>query len=306
MSRPWYGYYGGYFTPYPVYSSPALWLTDFLFAATLEAAYEERMDAYADARARADASRYYASDGPTMLTPEVKAAISREVQLQLEAERAEAQQSASYTPSEPSLLSDNTSHVFVVTRSMDVPNLTNAGQECVITEGDVLQSDGRTPQDADAANVVVLASKGQDCRKGSVVSVPLQDLVEMQNHMRETIDQGLEELRSKQGQDGLPSLPDSAAGAPVQASFAADVPPADDNVAAELRQEATQATEAEQQVVGQATGGPPAVIALGQTTSQVTEILGAPEKIVDLGTRKIYVYKDLKVTFTGGTVSDVQ
>lgn len=305
--RPWYGYYGGYFAPYPVYSSPALWLTDFLFAATLEAAYDERMADYADAQARANARSYYASDGPTMLTPEVKAAISREVQLQLEAERAEAQRSDVATSSDlPPLFSDNTSHVFVVTRAMDVPNLTAAGQECVITEGDVLQSDGRMPQGAGAANLVVLASKGQDCRKGSVVSVPLQELVEMQNHLRETIDQGLEELRSKQGQGGLPLLPSTAAGAPVQAAFAAEVPPPDDNIAAELRQEENQASQAEQQVVGQASAETPATIALGQTTSQVAEILGSPEKIVELGARTIYVYKDLKVTFTDGRVTDVQ
>ena len=32
---PWYGYYRGYFTPYPVYSSPGLWLTDYFIASTL-------------------------------------------------------------------------------------------------------------------------------------------------------------------------------------------------------------------------------------------------------------------------------
>jgi hypothetical protein len=34
--------------------------------------------------------------------------------------------------------------------------------------------------------------------------------------------------------------------------------------------------------------------------------MGAPSRIVDLGPKKIYVYKDLKVTFKGGKVSDVQ
>ena len=63
------------------------------------------------------------------------------------------------------------------------------------------------------ANVVVLASKGQDCPKGATVTVQLQDLQEMQNHMRETIDQGLQTLQSRQGQGGLPPLPPERRGA---------------------------------------------------------------------------------------------
>lgn len=47
-------------------------------------------------------------------------------------------------------------------------------------------------------------------------------------------------------------------------------------------------------------------IALGQTRAQVEEILGKPERIVDLGAKVIYVYKDMKVTFVDGKVSDVQ
>ena len=51
---------------------------------------------------------------------------------------------------------------------------------------------------------------------------------------------------------------------------------------------------------------PPQTISLGQTTDQVVAILGQPQKIVDLGTKQTYYYKDLKVIFTGGKVSDVQ
>ncbi len=51
---------------------------------------------------------------------------------------------------------------------------------------------------------------------------------------------------------------------------------------------------------------PPPTIQLGQTPDQVTAILGPPDKIVNLGTKMIYVYKDLKVTFLNGKVSDVQ
>lgn len=50
----------------------------------------------------------------------------------------------------------------------------------------------------------------------------------------------------------------------------------------------------------------PQTIHIGQSTDQVVAALGKPEKIVDLGAKQIYVYKDLKVTFTTGKVSDVQ
>jgi hypothetical protein len=51
---------------------------------------------------------------------------------------------------------------------------------------------------------------------------------------------------------------------------------------------------------------PPASIQLGQTIDQVVAALGQPEKTVNLGAKQIYVYKDLKVTFLDGKVSDVQ
>lgn len=60
---------------------------------------------------------------------------------------------------------------------------------------------------------------------------------------------------------------------------------------------------------GQAQQGPPPEpqqIEKGQTPDQVKAALGNPDKIVNLGTKQIYVYKDLKVTFLNGKVSDVQ
>ena len=47
-------------------------------------------------------------------------------------------------------------------------------------------------------------------------------------------------------------------------------------------------------------------IALGQTPEEVKRALGEPDKIVDLGEKKIFVYKDMKVVFVKGKVSDVQ
>jgi len=50
----------------------------------------------------------------------------------------------------------------------------------------------------------------------------------------------------------------------------------------------------------------PQTIEKGQTTDQVQAALGKPDKIVNLGTKQLYIYKDLKVTFINGKVSDVQ
>jgi hypothetical protein len=50
----------------------------------------------------------------------------------------------------------------------------------------------------------------------------------------------------------------------------------------------------------------PASIDKGMTPDQVQAALGKPDKIVNLGSKQIYVYKDLKVTFLNGKVSDVQ
>jgi hypothetical protein len=47
-------------------------------------------------------------------------------------------------------------------------------------------------------------------------------------------------------------------------------------------------------------------IELGQTPDQVKSALGAPDKIIKLGPKEIYVYKDMKVVFVDGKVSDVQ
>jgi hypothetical protein len=45
---------------------------------------------------------------------------------------------------------------------------------------------------------------------------------------------------------------------------------------------------------------------MGMTMDQVQGSLGQPAKVVNLGPKQIYVYKDLKVTFLNGRVVDVQ
>jgi hypothetical protein len=51
---------------------------------------------------------------------------------------------------------------------------------------------------------------------------------------------------------------------------------------------------------------PPPTVSLGLTIDQVVAIVGQPDRLADLGSKKIYSYKDMKITFVGGKVSDIQ
>jgi hypothetical protein len=50
----------------------------------------------------------------------------------------------------------------------------------------------------------------------------------------------------------------------------------------------------------------PPTIAMGQTKDQVTAGFGQPARIAKLGVKEIFYYKDMKVTFTNGKVSNVE
>jgi hypothetical protein len=50
----------------------------------------------------------------------------------------------------------------------------------------------------------------------------------------------------------------------------------------------------------------PAPIGLGQSPDQIVAALGTPEKTVNLGTKQIFLYKNLKITFVDGKVTEVE
>jgi hypothetical protein len=305
--NPWFGYYGGFFTPYPVYAGPSFWLTDYIIANSLQAAYQAQAAAISD---------------PAPLSPDVKNLIADEVKQQIALENNESQAAKGGEPDAASssiarLLTDGKQHVFVAGQDIDVTDA--AGNECALSEGDAIQLTGQTAPDAQAATLAVLASKGgKECPKGDTVAVNLTDLQDMQNHLRETIDQGMQELQKKQGQGGLPAAPASAKAAPVESPMAAIAPPPppESEVKAEIQGESQEADKAEKEAATDSGSGPgpnaeapasePANIEMGQTVDQVTAALGTPTKVVNLGVKKIYVYKDMKVTFKDGKVSDVQ
>jgi len=302
--NPWYGYYGGYFTPYPVYASPSLWLTDYMMAQTLQADYQERAAELANAQ-----------PDFTPMTPQVKQQVADEVSRQINLEYNEAG-AAAQTPPDPGssgverMLGDNIAHVFVVSSPLDVQSPVG---ECALTPGDALGLQLGAQPALPEVYVRVMASKSNECPVGFRISVGVADLQEMQNHMRETLDQGLGELRKTQGQNGIPALPAGADAPPVQPIFAAIEPPPDPNVATELSQQTNEARQAELETLGQAGGAgnpqptaPPKALALGQTPDEVIAILGQPVAIIDLGAKMIYSYPNRKVTFTSGKASAIQ
>jgi hypothetical protein len=322
-AAPWYGFYGAYFTPYPVYPGAAFWLTDYMIAASLQDAYAAQA-----AAAQGAAAQQAAADQAAMLTPEVKAMVADEVKRQLSLENNEAGQNAQGQDIDPAssgiarMLGDGQPHVFIAGASLDLTD--TAGTECAVSQGDVIEVAAPPAQDAQATSAVVLASKGgNECRKSDNVTVALNDLQDMQNHMRESIDQGLGDLQKNQGQGGLPQAPPSAQAPATKAGFTADAPAPDTTAGAQIAEQ-TKAADQDEQEVASATPpagaggalapiappaapeGPPPTLSLGQTISQVTAINGQPTRIVDLGTKKIYIYKDMKVTFTAGKVSAVQ
>jgi len=248
---PWYGYYGGYFQPYAVYPSASAWLTDYMISQDLQTAYAAHQDA-----GEMDGSAAPAGGAPE-LTPDVKQQIADEVRSQLALESSEATQSAQHQDVDPAssgiarLLTDGKQHVFVAGSALDLVDAN--GQECGISDGDVLALQAPPPADATAADLVVMASKGgQECQKSSTVTVQLADLQEMQNQMRATIDQGLQELQAKQGRGGLPQAPPSAQAPPAQTEYASAAPPPDPQDAAALQQQSQQADQAEQEVTNEA------------------------------------------------------
>jgi len=265
---PWYGYYGGYFAPYPVYPSAAFWLTDYLISANLQAAYEARAAARAAAangdngegngggdqqQSQPSGNDNSASNsGPVTLTPEVKEAIAEEVKAQLAAQQAEAQQASSSsqqntattTSQEVPAALDPARHTFIVASDLTV---SSNGQECQLTAGDVIKRTSDTPDDDRKVTATVSASKKSDCATGQEIAIGVDDLQEMHNKFEEQLDNGMKDLSSKQGQNGLPKAPDTK-------TVPSDVPPPppDNNAAKTLEEQQSAADQTESQVVKEA------------------------------------------------------
>jgi hypothetical protein len=274
QGQPWYGYYGPYYQPYPAYATASLWLTDYLLAENLRAAYEAQQSGKAgtppgfesnpdlvaslwsaDSLVAGSLASSYgdwlfgspaakASGSAAQLTPEAKQAVADAVKRQIAAEQSaaasnskEAEASGDEVP--PAL--DPNNRTFVVSSALDVT--TSEGEECALTPGDVIFRTGDTADDDNNVDATVKSSKKDECAVGSSVSVDVSDLQEMHNHLREMVDAGLKTLAENSGKNGLPKAPDTT-------TTAGEVPPptADANVDNDLQEQQKDADETEKEV----------------------------------------------------------
>jgi hypothetical protein len=261
---PWYGYYGAYFQPYPVYPYASLWLTDYLIGASLQAAYEAgQADAAASGSASVEALGALAYGGgfepasdtvsAVKLTPEIKQQIADEVKAEIAKEKDAAAAGTSTTAApaatgdeKPSAL-DPDFKIFVVSADLDVS--TDDGADCTLSIGDVIE---RVDADAGSDNGVhvrVRAGKTADCKVGSTPQVDLNDLQEMHNHFREQVDAGLENLAKNAGKNGLPAAPDTG-------TTGGQPPAPDPTAAAQLQQQQKDADQAEAEAKQEAAAPP--------------------------------------------------
>ena len=235
---PWYGYYGYYFSPYPAYPSAAFWLTDYLIAQNLQAAYEA-----GQASAQLGDGRFVlAADKPVTMTPEVKKAVADEVAAIIAAEKNSAANSNAAPSGDvaPDAL-DPAHRTFVVATALSKE--TSDGTSCSLSPGDVLTRIDDTADADQNVKVKIAASQKDDCAVGSELAIGVQDLQDMHNHLREQVDDGLSALSKNQGKGGLPSGP---AGNP-QANADGQVEP-DQNVGSDLQQQQHAADETESDV----------------------------------------------------------
>jgi hypothetical protein len=241
---PWFGFYAGYFTPYPTYASPDLWLTDYLLQENLRLAYESQQAENPD---QSPAS----PDGQTAaaLSPDIKAMIADEVKQQLGAEREAARPASSPQPSigaEP-LPPAMSQRFFVVTSSLDLT--TAAGESCSLTPGDILQRKGKEVTADGGVAAEVVSSKPGNCAADSQTTVQLTALQDMQNQMREQLDSGLKMMADNQSK-AFPSAP-AAGGRAVPEGTAVPAPDA----VARLAAQDTDAAKVEAQVSQTGSGG---------------------------------------------------
>jgi hypothetical protein len=237
---PWYGDYGYYFAPYPAYPYPALWLTDFLLAENLQAAYAARAAANASQVAANEPSVYISQNSDAAppapnpppesapapgnadvtLTPEVKQAIAEQVRTELAAKQAAASTRQAEAPANeqanpqqveptsneqlPEVLDPKVT-IFVVSNTLS--ELTPDGTVCSLSPGDILTRIADTPDANQNVRVLVTSSQNNDCTARTQLDVSLQDLQDMHNDFRQKIDQGLQTLADNQGKNGMASAP---------------------------------------------------------------------------------------------------
>jgi hypothetical protein len=250
---PWFGFYGGFFTPFAAYADASLWLTDYAIAENLQAAYQAQLDANGGNPPPATDQGGDASGGAApqtvAMTPEVKQAIADEVKAQLAAEKAAAAPNAPPPPADqPPAALDPSVRTFIVANALaeTLPD----GSSCSLSQGDVLTRLSTDPDANSNINVLVTSSQSGDCTAGAQVPVGVQDLQDMHNEFAQKIDAGLQKLADNEGKGGIPTGPAAGQQKNADGQAAPDL-----TATADLQQQQQDASAAEADVKAGTTQG---------------------------------------------------
>jgi hypothetical protein len=246
----------GYFSFWPVYSSPVLWLADYILAAEnqdntaasggppadIPGASGASGSSDPNAGANPDqATDEAVADTTTPITSEMKQAIADEVQQQLARDNAAGQNPSQVEDLDGLQRVLRPGHVFVVDEQLSV--VTPTFRFCDLSPGAVLTLKGPHDDGGDSSELLVSSSRAGECPAGMTVIVALDDLQEMQNSFRADLDSGLQTLYAQQGKNGLPAAPKSALLPPPEP--AQDQPPAQSDVEEVLTSAEHEANKAE-------------------------------------------------------------
>jgi hypothetical protein len=239
--QPWYPMYGSLFTPYPVYTSPDLWMTDYIIAQSMQTAYQAQTPAPASEPSPQGALGAPAPEPggaapavppseqasppepsgtlpapkpsnapsapvalPPVMTPEVKAQLNSQIKVQLqEQQTAAATPAVLTTQSIPPAL--RPSHVFFqVVQPLDVPSGT-ANRYCSLSPNDYIKRTGGISNDDWMIPVVVELSGPADCPKGLQTRIGLNDLNAMENEQEAQVMEAMQAASKSMGPNGPPS-----------------------------------------------------------------------------------------------------
>ncbi len=241
--QPWYPMYGSLFTPYPAYTSPDLWMTDYIIAQSMQTAYQAQTSApplelspqgalaapAPDSGAAAPAAQ--PSDAspapqpsaappaapssampsasvamPPAITAQVKAQLNAQIKVQLQEQEAAAATPVTLTTqSTPPALRPN--HVFFqVVQPLDVPSGT-ANRYCSLSADDYIKRTGGMSNDDWMIPVVVVLSGPSDCPEGLRTRIGLNDLNAMENEQEAQVLEAMQAVSKSMRPNGPPNAP---------------------------------------------------------------------------------------------------
>ena len=188
----WYRCYSYYFRPYPIYVTSYQWVTDYIFADSFEAQYEELDAASQEA---------YATEIPQEepLSPVIKNRISRQVEVSINEQEQIAQ-----SDNEDASINDFDSiinqrdYVYVLTRNSPNYSVTVVGTKktCTLRKGDLLTMP-KTPENAPSfftMQVLKSTQRDRSCEAGDLVRISSDDLRELVNGFHEGVNRAVKRL----------------------------------------------------------------------------------------------------------------